>query len=101
MTIAAPLFFVLLLTLVGLVYVASLRAAQQNKRRRSQANKLALELHPAYRRKVAEDRAYQLQRERQTAELALKQAEFGLKQYLALHRAPAGSYIINEETPHL
>jgi hypothetical protein len=74
-----------------------IKADRQQQRRQAAARQLALELTPTYQAKVQADRAYVLQRERQTQELALKWEEHRLKQYLALHRIPEQSYSINEE----
>lgn len=69
----------------------------QRRKRERETSKLALEFHPQYQQKVAADRQYHLQRERQTAELQLKQAEFALKRYMALHYVPPETYLVDAD----
>lgn len=76
------------------------RANKQRSREQVAANRLALELDPHYQAKVEAERKYALDRARldlSRQKLALKQADFRLKEYLALHRVPAETYSINEE----
>ncbi len=91
------IFFALVVVIAYISIRLQLREVRYQQHKQKQANQLALELSPAYQAKVAADRAYQLAQQRQTAELAIKQADFTLKQHVTLHRIPAETYIINEE----
>jgi type II secretory pathway component PulL len=66
----ALITIVVFFTIVSLSAFFSIRLGwheeKQRRKKQAQAAKLALQLHPTYRQKLAEDREYELKKERQT-----------------------------------
>lgn len=99
----ALISFPLIVVLIAGATIISVRihTAEYNTRatRRTREQQLALEMNPLYRAKLKEDRAYQLQSEKQTVELQLAVEEFRLRRYLATTRATPETYLLDCE-PH-
>lgn len=98
---SGTVYFLALVALFVTIALVSIWNGERQRRIREQqqreSSRVALELHPQYMAKLAADRAYLLQRERQTVELALRQREFDLKRYMALHYISPETYVVDRE----
>jgi hypothetical protein len=109
MHIVAALVLIVLLASCGAAFVLSLRKVVPSDVKRHQTNaQRALELHPATRAKVEEDRRWdalrfqqQMAYEKQQAEMALRRDEFVLKAWQTQTLISPETYILDHEPAQL